>query len=403
MANLTTFDEALKIDYLPVMREQLNNATMLLSRLERDTENFEGKRWQLTVHHGRNSGVGATSETGIPTAGSQSYKNPYGFTKFNRGRIKVSTAVIKASKSDKGSIVRALDSEIKGVTDDLKKDYNTQLHNDGSAVRALVNGDPGTAATLTVDNPGTRYLFDGMKVDILNPSGGAARANSSGITISTVTSDTTATMSANFDAAVADNDYVTRAGATDGAGTSYEIMGIKGIVDDGTYVTTLHNLSRTTYPWWKCSTFAEDDNGGTLRDLSNELIQKAISAVEKNGGQVNLIMSDVDMRDAYVALLVADKRFVNTMKLDGGWTGVEYSSEKAIPWVADVDCQPHTVYFLDTTHLKIMLLSDWDWMQEDGAILARTGTSAEYEAVIENFSELATDKPRAHSFLRDVQ
>lgn len=402
---LTNFDEALKIDYLPAIREQLENSTVLLSKIERNTKDVEGKRWQLTAHSQRNSGVGAGSETGLPTAGQQGYKNPYGNVKYNRGRIQLSGPVMKAARSDKGSMVRALDSETKGVVTDLKKDVNYQLMNDGTAVRALVNGDPGTGTTLTVDNPGTNWLFDGMKIDILNPSGGAARANSSAIAITSVDSTTVATMTAALDTAVADNDYVTRAGATDGAGTSYEMMGLKGIVDDGTYVTTLHNLSRNTYAWWKCSTHSEDDNGGTLRALSRELIQKSISAVEKNGGTVSMILSGHDLRDAYVSLEKSDNRYVNTLTLDGGWRALEYTSggNGSIPWVVDVDMLPNTIFFLDLNHLFLMEMSGWDWMDEDGAILSRVANSDAYEAVLFKYADLATDRPRAHSFLRDVQ
>jgi len=398
--NLSNFDEALRIDYLPVIREQLNNATVILSKLDRNERDVVGKQWQLVAHYQRNSGVGAGSETGLPTAGQQKYKNPYGNVKYNRGRIQVSGPVMKASDKERGAIVRALDAEIQGVTRDLKKEINYQLFNDGTAVRALVNGDPGTGTTLTVDTPGTLYFFDGMKIDILNPADGSVRTGSSGITVSTVASSTQLTMSAALNAAVEDNDYVTRAGATDQSGTSYEMMGLKGIVDDGTYVTTLHNISRSTYPWWKCSTFSNDDNSGTNRDLTLDLIQQAITAVEKNGGEVNMIISDHDLRDAYAALVVADKRFVNTLELDGGWKALEYNG---IPWVADVDCPPNTIFFIDTRHLQIMQMSDWDWMDKDGAVLSRVADSDAYEAVLFWYAELATDRPRAHSFLRDVQ
>ncbi len=166
---------------------------------------------------------------------------------------------------------------------------------------------------------------------------------------------------------------------------------------------TLHNISRTSYAWWKCSTHSSDDNSGSNRDIDLDLIQASVSAVEKNGGMVNMILSDVDIRDAYVALLVADKRYVNTLALDGGWSAVEYSSGKPIPWVADVDCGPNTVYFIDTNHLSIMQMSSWDFMDKDGSVLSRVANSDSYEAVLYWYSELATDKPRAHSFLRDVQ
>ena len=122
--NLTYFDEALKIDYLPVVREQLENSSVLSQKLRRNERDVSGKRWQTVAHYMRNSGVGSGSETGLPTAGQQRYANPYGVVKYTRGRIQVSGPVMAASKNDKGAIFRSLDSEIKRVTDDLKKEVN---------------------------------------------------------------------------------------------------------------------------------------------------------------------------------------------------------------------------------------------------------------------------------------
>ena len=309
---------------------------------------------------------------------------------------------MKASASERGTIIRALDAEIQGITRDLKKEVNYQLFNDGTSLRCLVNGDPSTGTTLTVDGPGTNYLFDGMLIDIVDQTTGVLEDED--VVVSTVDSATQVTVSAALDSGIEDNSRVYMANSADGAGIlpsdSYEMMGLKGIVDDATYVTTLHNLSRSSYAWWKCSTYTNDDNSGTLRDLDLDLIQEAVSAVEKNGGTVKLILSNHDLRDAYAAELTADKRFVNTLSLDGGWKALEYSG---IPWVADADCPPNTIFFVDPEHLFLMQMSDWDWMDQDGAVLSRVSGSDAYEAVLFWYADLATDRPRGHSFLRDVQ
>jgi len=399
--NLSNFDAALKIDYLPVVRDQLNNSTILLNKIQRNERDVSGKRWQLTTHHQRNSGVGAGAETALPTAGNQGYLNPYDTVAYNRARIQVSGPVMKASRNDKGAIIRALDAEIQGATRDLKKEINYQLMNDGTSKRCIVNGDPSTGTTLTVDGPGTNYLYDGMLVDIIDATSGAVE--DADVVISTVDSSTEVTVSAALDAGIEDNSLVIRANSSDGAGIlpsdSYEMMGIKGIADDATYVTTLHNLSRDSYAWWKCSTHSNDDNSGTNRDLTLDLIQASLTAVEKNGDDVDLIVCSPDLRDAYAALLVADKRFVNTLDLDGGFKALEYNG---IPLVSDSDCQPNTMFFLNSKRLFIMQMGDWDWMDEDGAILSRVSGSDAYEAALFWYSDLATDRPQSHSFLRDV-
>lgn len=406
--DLTNFAEALKIDYLPAIREQLNSNTYLLTKVKRNERDVSGSKWQGTVHYQRNSGVGAGTETALPTAGHQSYLNPYGNVKYNRGRIEISGPVMAASRDDKGAMIRALDAEIQGVTADLKQDIEFQLHNDGTGVRCLINGDPGTDATTTVDTPGTRYLSEGMPIEVVTASTGVL--STSGVTttdtVSTITDDTHFECSSTQDTAIADNDWVIKTGARKVDGTDlttnvcYEMMGLKGIIDDSAYVTTLHGLSRSSYPWWKCSTFSTDDNSGTNRDLTLVLMQSAVSAVEKNGGKVDLILCDHATRDAYAALVVADKRFPNTMTLDGGFTALEFNG---IPIVADAYMPTNTMFFVDTAHLQLMQMSDWSWMDRDGAVLSRVSGLDAYEAVLYWYADLTTDKPKAHSFLRDIQ
>jgi hypothetical protein len=400
--DLTRFDEALKIDYLPLIREQLNHKTVLLDRIQRNEKDVSGQKWQLVAHYQRNSGVGAGAETDLPTAGNQAYKNPYGTVAYNRGRIQVSGPVMAASRNDKGAVVRALESEIKGVTRDLRTEVNYQLFNDGTSRRCLINGDPGEEVTLTLDSPGTQYLFEGMKIDIIGDDDGDA--NDEDLVISSVDSNTQVTLTSATHGDVEDNDWVIRADSHDGAGVlpsdSYEMMGLKGIADDGEYVDTLHGISRTSYAWWDCSTSDNDDNSGTNRDLTLDLIQEAVTAVEKNGDEVDMIISDHDVRNSYAALLVQDRRFSEGMELDGGWKALDYSG---IPWVVDKDCPPNTVFFLNMGHLFLMQQSDWDWMDKDGAVLSRVSGSDAYEAVLYWYADLATDRPRSFSFLRDVE
>lgn len=403
MQTLTTFDEALKIDYLPTIRNQLNLDTILMNKIVRNERDVSGKQWQLVAHYQRNSGIGARPDNGtLPTATRQRYKNPYGVVAYNYGRISVTGPTMSASRNDRGAIVRAIESEIKGVTNDLRKDVNYQLFNDGTSRRCLVNGDPGSeGTTLTVDAPGTKYLYDGMVINIIADDTGVATDSS--ITITTVDSTTSCTTSA-IDTAVADNDWVIASGSHDGAGVtpadSYEMMGLKGIVDDQTYVDSLHNLARSSYAWWKCSTNTNDDNSGTNRDLTLSLMQDSLTSVETNGGKTDLIVTTPALRDAYASLLVADKRYVNTLDLDGGFKALEYSG---IPLVADPDATENNMYFLDLSHLFIMQTSDWDWMDQDGAVLSRVSDKDAYEAVLYWYADLATDRPRAHAFLRDVQ
>mgnify|MGYP001384185854 CR=1 FL=1 len=55
--SLSTADAALKEDYLPPLREQLNNANVLDAIVSKNTQDVEGRRAVLSLHVSRNSGV----------------------------------------------------------------------------------------------------------------------------------------------------------------------------------------------------------------------------------------------------------------------------------------------------------------------------------------------------------
>ncbi len=100
-ATTTTLDKALKEYYLPPAREQLNNENMMLAQIERTTQHVEGREAVLSLHVGRNSGIGARAEGGeLPTAGNQQYIDARVGLAYNYLRIRVSGQAMKATAND---------------------------------------------------------------------------------------------------------------------------------------------------------------------------------------------------------------------------------------------------------------------------------------------------------------
>jgi hypothetical protein len=400
---LALFDDVLKYDYLPTIRKQINGSTVLLSRLEKNEEDIGGKNAVVALHVGRNSGIGATGDGGaLPTAGRQQYDNALYKVKYNYGRMQLTGPTIAAARKDKYAFVRATDSELKGTVEDMKDDVNRQLFGDGTGTLALVNGDPGTASTtLTVDNPGTMYFSKGMIIDIVDPASttaGDARGTATGLTVSAKASATTLTMSAILGDAVADNDVVCRKG-------NYlnEMMGIKGIISDSdprSAVSALDvgGINRATAgnEFWKANVVG---NSGTARKLTLDLMQYAWDMGEEEGGEVTLILTSRTQRRKYLALVKADGRFVNTMKLDGGFDALEYNGK---PLVVEKYCPPDLMYFMDESTMAFYRMSDFEWMQSDGAILSRISGYDAYEAVLYIYATLGCGAPNKNTVLKDL-
>jgi len=134
-AILSNYSYVLKKFYLPAIREQINNATVLMRRLKRNQEAVSDKNATVAVHYGRNLGSRALGDGGLfPDAGYQRVLETIVPMKYNYGRITVSGPTIAASRDAKGAYAKAIDYEMKGLIKDISKDCNRQLWGCGFGV-----------------------------------------------------------------------------------------------------------------------------------------------------------------------------------------------------------------------------------------------------------------------------
>lgn len=406
-ATLTTADAALKEDYQPAVREQLNNKNMLLSYIEsRSEENvdIEGRRAVLSLHVSRNSGVGARTEgSTLPTAGNQGYAEERVPLKYNYGRLNVSGPSIKAMKSNKGSFVRQVDSETKALVNDLKRDVNRQIWGTTDGVIAATGvTSASTTVVLATATTATqlRQLEVGMLIDIGTVAAPQTIASARTIVSINTSAKTLVISGAAVTTATTDRIFRSGIGASNGTGSAQgvELTGLQTIVDD---TGTLFNVNPTTYPSWAATDL---NNSGTPRAITENLLETLLMDTEvKSGSQPNLIVTSQGVFRAYSALLTSVKRFNDTNDLKGGFKGLSISAGGAeVKFLWDQDCPTGTVFALNTDHLFQYQSSDWEFMDDDGAVLSRVSGTDAYEAVLYKYHELTTDKRNAHGVLRDI-
>src|SRR5882724_2422389 len=227
--SMVNFDAALKDNYGPGLRNAVNNSNPILTEGGYNDEDIIGRQAVWSVHTGQSASTGNRAEFGgLPTADRQRYVQVSDKLKFGYHTIKVSGPAKALTRSDTGSFVRALESEISGAEKDIKRDFARQLFGqaltDGtnlqSGVIAAVTTHTGTNAVVTIANATDaemRYFFVGMRIEFINPANGAVRATgepSGGYTVSAINSAArTVTVSdANIDATVVANDYLVRTG-----------------------------------------------------------------------------------------------------------------------------------------------------------------------------------------------
>lgn len=399
--DFTAFDAALRIFYLPIIRKQLSEKSILLQNIKRDTKRIDasGKYARLTLNYQWEEGLGARAENvDLPANVDAGYVNSDVYMKYNYGRIRITGPVMAASRDNKGAIARALSTQMASVTVSMRNDMNRQLFGDGSGVLARIvsDADDGVTTTFTVDT--TKYIKKGMKIDIYTAkTGGSITQNS--ITVLAVLSSTTFTYTGVI--AGEDNNYIFREDvySAGGGANDKEMMGLLGIIDDKTFVSTLQGINRADGQgnnWFRAGVQAS----GVDADLKLSDLQDAWTLGEQNDGETKFIVTTFSLRDAYAALLISDRRHVNTMDLKGGFKGIEFNG---VPIVPDKDAISKTMFFVDPSTLSMFVSKDVSWMDEDGSILTRITNKDAFEAVLRTYQNLGVDNCIKNVVLRNVQ
>lgn len=451
-AILSNYTYVLKTFYLPAIREQINNATVLMRRLKRNQEAVSGKNATIAVHYGRNLGTRALGDGGVlPDAGNQSVIETIVPTKYNYGRITVSGPTIAATRDAKGAYAKALDYEMKGLVKDFSKDCNRQFW--GSGYGILGRWQAGTGTSQTVQKAyqpsaggagfgstfGSKYLMPegatGLNCVIvgytantsilidgtdLQPS--AVTINSTNDVV-TVTDPSISEAAGDFYIKGTDATNCVLSGTTDV--TRREMMGLWGInneldpsdvfTDNGVVaassgITTqgsLQSLAVASYSWWKANVLAHASGRYQgQRALTTDLMQQAVDKTEAQladdmGGALSptIILTTRAIRREYVDLLVADKRFIDWKTMDGGYKVVEFNG---IPMAVDNDAIDGEMHFLYEPALQIYQMSDQEWMERDGSVLNRIANYDAYEATLFWYAELGCSRRNVQTLLADL-
>jgi hypothetical protein len=411
---LANADAALKEWYLPAIRYQLNNDTPILNIIGQRTVDIEGRRAVLSLRLGRNFGIGARADGGtLPNAGNQQYAEERVPLRYNYGVGQITGPTIEQTGSDRGSFIRAVSSETEGVTDDLKRDFNRQIWGTSNGVIAQcgVSG-PSTTIALNAVTPDSavRQFFIGQRIDVgtVAQLGAGVGGKVYGAAISAiVTTPGAATLTIDSSITVAATDFISMAGSG-GISPQKELTGLQSIVAAS---GLLFNVDPASQPVWASRV---DANGGTPRAISENLMGRNMQLVQIACGEwlTHYIGSD-GVHRAYANLLMAQKRYPNARELPGGYTALDFAAAgPIIPVIYDRDCPsgvtatPQTVggnlFGLNAKHLYMGSASDWAFMNRDGAVLSRTGTTDAYNFVLYRYAETFTDKRSAHVRISDL-
>jgi hypothetical protein len=452
-ATLSNYDEVLKTYYLDGIQDYLNNSTILKNLIEVNEKDITGKDATIEMHYGRSSGTAAVGDGGdLPTSAYQKFQTATVPMKYVYGRIEVTGPSIAATRNAKGAYGKALDTEVRGIVNDLSKEVNRMDWGAGYGLLARWQSGSSTAIVLQKKYRGCAAggdafgsAFGGKYLDkrtdcvavvcssISSATSASYTVDSTALTVSALTKGTAGTDTLTItDAAVTEaaSTFYVRGNATQqslgtaaaSGGHRKESMGLRGLVtdtniddisiSDGTNtglgttspgVDALQGLAVGTYTWFK--SIVDSHSSGRYagqRALSLTLMQTMFDMVEEQAGKdfgPTLMLTTRAIRREYLELVRANKTFVNTMELDGGWTALDYNG---VPFTVDNDAIDGEIYFLTLADIQMYRMSDYDWMQKDGAVLSRISGYDIYEAVLYRYHEMGIKNRATQGVITDI-
>jgi hypothetical protein len=386
--NVTTFANALKIAYGPMMPEQINiGSTPLAQKIEQTEMNIVGSTVKKAAPYGVNGGFGSISETSLlPAPGGNKYVQFESDLKNLAGVIHLTEKVILASQSDKAAFVNALTSETEGLKRAAKRSYGRQFYLDGTGNLTACGAMSSASTTVPVAN--AQYLVEGMIIDIVATANGTPITNGTGRRIIAVNKGATPSI------VLEGTDKVTTTAdhcITEQKSYNNEMTGLAKIFAQS---GSIYGLDKATYPWLKAYV---NSSAGALSDKL--IIDTILDRENETGCKIDMIMVHPLVYTAYYDYIESTKSHVNTLELKGGFTALSVNGR---PMAQDRFMPAATMDLLDTSVFNVHQFRDWDWMDQDGAILKWDSGYAAYKAVLTKYCELMCNMPGAQARLSGI-
>jgi hypothetical protein len=384
-SDLANADAVLQNDYLPVVREQVNQKAILLfgytpeeltrgmgtanaakgetldyQGISRDANKvqFAGRKWIFTAHTKRNESGTMTSEDGaLPSPGRQGWEDFEDRLRYAYKQIELTGQAIEVTESKVDTYVRLFEAETEGAINDLRWDLNRQAYGDQTGNLTGITADGSNTVTVTT----VQYLRVGMPIDVVNSSTDAILGSRNITAINSTTKVVT------YDG----TDLTTTPGTHVLCLTGNwkkEMNGLRNIIDSTTY-PTLHstNGSSAGNEYWNGKRY-----DGTATTFDEDQGQQVLDDIGAEGWEAEIIITTRGVRRRYVNTLKAQKRFndADSGKLHGGFQFIDFNG---VPFLTDDQCPKGFMFFLrPQDYLWIWLNNnDFRWLQRDGKILRK--------------------------------
>ncbi len=341
--------------------------------------------------YGNEAGGAINEAETFRTIDSEDYAQYKITPKVNIWPIQFSGLAAEVANSDPEAFANSVVDALDMAKERLLKDVNRQFFGYGQGVLGTPQGAISSSATsLTVNS--AQYFRRNMVVDICSAAG-VTNILVTGYRIQDV--DKAANViyfSTQLTAAVTTGNVIVKQNmyASTPPADGKEMMGLRGIVDDGTDLTTFQNLSASTNRIWRGVRISSSTN------LTSDLLQRLLDDVRVLGGESpDMIAMHHLQRRKYLDIVVPQKRYQD-QKLDAGHDSKALSFN-GIDLFLDEDCQTDTVYAINKKFLNKFEVMGLSLGKYDGSdTYLRLSNQDVYQAFWRMYANFGTGKRNAH-------
>jgi hypothetical protein len=285
-------------------------------------------------------------------------------------------------------------------------------------IRGFVESSSGSGLVMK-DPEAVKLLRQGMKISVREAlslttpivSLDAVRIASVNAQTNTITTTGAPTYT---NAALDDVVYVVVGIAANYALTNVFAESLRGLIDDGTYKTTIHGVDRTAVGNERLNATI-NDNGGSLRNLTEQMLIRTCHEVRDNvGKRLTDMWTGPGQIEKYIEFVAPERRRAvqgGTYDKSTGFKDgelVHYAPGTALKLNMSFDIIPREIFLLSWDTFFHYVSQEMQWVDDDSMLHLAIGANnssyaARWDAFMASMENIGNDMPSANAVIRDLK